>query len=191
VISKGNFTRSDEYLLHAIGEEKQHSLGELYSRYYSRVYHTCFSYTQNPDDAFDFAQDVMLKVFTSIETFEGKSSFSTWLFAITRNHCLSMLSKKRICYFELSQAGKNLVSEELNTEDLEKRVRDEKLELDLKHYLALLPENDKKMLELKYFHKYSVKDLQREFSLSSSAIKMRLLRARKRIEQMLELSAAA
>lgn len=182
---------SDEYFLGALKQEKQYSLGELYRRYYPKVYHTCFSYAKNQEDAFDLAHDVMLKVFNNIDAFQGKSSFSTWLYSITRNHCLSIISKKKMLYFEDVHAAHNLIAEEVCSEQLEQRQKKEQMELELQHYIELLPENDKKMLELKYFHKYSVKDLQKEFNLSASAVKMRLLRARQRIEQILEVRTAA
>ena len=63
--------------------------------------------------------------------------------------------------------------------------------MQLNYYIDLLPEMDKQMLELKYFHKYSISDLQKEFNLSNSAVKMRLLRARQRIEQIINARTAA
>lgn len=175
----------------AIIRDEYLSLGQLYKTYFPKVYHTCYSYAKNQDDAFDLAQDVMLKAFNHIEAFQGKSSFSTWLYSITRNHCLSTLSKKKLLYHEDVHTAYNLIAEEFDTEEMENREKKEQMELELKHYIDLLPENDKRMLELKYFQKYSVKDLQKEFDLSASAVKMRLLRARQRIEQIIEVRAAA
>ena len=185
------FVRNDEYYLSIFRQERQRSLGELYNRYYPKVYHTCFSYTRNQDDAFDLAQDVMLKAFSNIEAFERKSTFSTWLFSITRNHCLTMISKKKRMNYEDVQSAHFLIAEELSSDEQEKREKKEQLEQELHNYLDLLPENDRRMLELKYFHKYSIQDLQREFNLSASAVKMRLLRARQRIEQVLNVRPAA
>lgn len=171
--------------------QKELSLEEIYKTYYPKVFHTCFSYTKNHEDAFDLTQDVMLKVFSNLEAFEGKSSFSTWLFSITRNHCLSSLMKKKSGLYVDVHSLQHLIAEEFNSEELENREKKEQLELELHHYLSLLPETDRKLLELKYFHKYSVRDLQIEFNLSASAVKMRLLRARQRIEQILGVRAAA
>jgi len=50
-----------------------------------------------------------------------------------------------------------------------------------------LPEKDKRMLELKYHQNYSVKDLQKEFGLSASAVKMRLMRSRQRVEHAINI----
>ena len=47
-----------------------------------------------------------------------------------------------------------------------------------------LREEDRTFLKLKYFDNYSIKDLQDEFGLSQSAVKMRLARARNRIQHL-------
>ena len=187
----GVHTNNDELLIKSIRQGNQKSLGALYSIYYPKVIHTCFSYTKNYDDAFDLAQDVMLKAFGNLETFEGDSSFSTWLFSITRNYCISQTSKRKHLYFEDVQFAYNILADHSNSEEMESRRKKEQLELELRNYLDLLPVRDKQMLELKYFHKYSIKDLQKEFKLSASAVKMRLLRARQRMEQILNVEIAA
>ena len=48
-----------------------------------------------------------------------------------------------------------------------------------------MKEEDRIFLSLKYFDNYSIEDLQNKFTLSKSAVKMRLARARKRMEQLL------
>jgi RNA polymerase sigma factor (sigma-70 family) len=184
-------TSSDEILIRTFRQGNPHSLGALYTRYYSKVYHTCFSFTRNQDDAFDLAQDVMLKAFSNLESFEGDSSFSTWLFSITRNYCISQTAKRKRFYYEDVQLVHNVPVDHLDPEEMESRKKKEQLETELCNYLDFLPAGDKRLLELKYFHNYSIKDLQREFKLSASAVKMRLLRARQRMEQILEVGIAA
>ena len=183
--------RSDECLLSTLKQGKLQSFGDLYLRYYPKVYHTCFSYAKNHDDAFDLAQDALLKALVNIETFKGKSTFSTWLFSITRNHCLSLKTKKGRIFYEDVQAAHILAAEEFSSDDLKKREKKEQLELQLQHCMDLLPLEDKRMLELKYYHNFTIKDLQDEFDLSASAVKMRLLRARQRVERIIDARAAA
>ncbi len=181
----------DELLIRSFRQGNQQSLGALYTIYYPKVYHTCFSFTKNYDDAFDLAQDVLLKAFNNLERFEGDSSFSTWLFSITRNYCISQTSKRKNLYFEDVQFIYNKLVDHSSSEEMESRKKIEQLELELRNYLDLLPVRDKRMLELKYFHNYSIKDLQKEFQLSASAVKMRLLRARQKMEQILNVEIAA
>jgi RNA polymerase sigma-70 factor (ECF subfamily) len=176
--------RSDEQLIQDYLSGGINSIGILYNRYYPKVYHKCLSFTKNADDAFDFTQDVLLKAFSKIVSFKGEAKFSTWLYSITHNYCISQFDrKKKITYNNFESVFDNVCdgidSEELNT----RKLREDK-ELDLNQYLDQIPETDKKMLELKYRYNYSIQDLQNEFSISASAVKMRLLRARQKIEQL-------
>jgi RNA polymerase sigma-70 factor (ECF subfamily) len=172
-------------------QDCQQLLGELYTRYYPKVYHSCLSYAKSHDDAFDLAQDILLKALYNLAAFEGKSTFSTWIYAITRNHCISQVTKnKRFHQVDIHDAH-HLIAQEFKSEDFETRAKKEQLEIHLKQYLDMLPARDRQMLELKYFHNYSIKDLQGKFNLSASAVKMRLLRARQRIEQIMDIQPAA
>jgi RNA polymerase sigma factor (sigma-70 family) len=175
---------SDEQLVNAYLNGSNGSLGILYERYYTKVYHQCLSFARNQEDAFDLAQDVLIKAFGNLSKFGGKSRFSTWLFSITRNHCISHASRSNRTGMENFGSHYEHLADYAEGEGEEERIRREELELNLNEYLDQLPANDRKMLELKYLYNYSVKDLQQEFILSASAIKMRLLRARNRIEQL-------
>ena len=68
---------------------------ELFERYEKRVYLWCFRYTHNVDDAVDLSQEVFLRLYRGIEGYEGQSSFSTWVYVITRNCCIDELNRKR------------------------------------------------------------------------------------------------
>jgi RNA polymerase sigma factor (sigma-70 family) len=66
---------------------------ELFQRYKMRVNLWCFRLTRNRCRALDLAQEVFFKAYKYRHSFRGDSRFSTWLYAITRNHCLSSLKK--------------------------------------------------------------------------------------------------
>ncbi len=61
---------------------------ELVTRYRDAVYLWCFRYTRDSDRALDLSQDVFATVWEKIASFEGRSKFSSWLFAVTRNRCI-------------------------------------------------------------------------------------------------------
>lgn len=177
--------QNDEQLVRGYLEGDNNCLGELYNRYYGKVYRKCLSFSKNQEDAFDLAQDILMKTFSNIESFKGSSKFSTWLFAITSNHCISQAVKsKRECPLH-EGTDWNLMAEDPDGDEIEVRKNREDMELNIDDYLMRLPEIDRKMLELKYFHSYSVKELQREFNLTVSAVKMKLLRARLKMQQMM------
>jgi len=67
---------------------------EVYRRYYSRVSGWCARAVPDRESAADLAQEVFLKAWRHRTAFRGDSRLSTWLFAITRNHCLTAARKQ-------------------------------------------------------------------------------------------------
>lgn len=66
---------------------------ELFRRYHARVTSWCLRFTRNRCRALDLAQEVFFRAYRHRSGFRGDSRFSTWLYAITRNHCLSSVSR--------------------------------------------------------------------------------------------------
>jgi len=90
--------KSDEALLNLILTEygssaSKKAISELFRRYQERVYQWCYRYTGNHDNALDLSQEVFLGAYKNLKTFSGRSSFSSWLYAIVRNRCVSAMRK--------------------------------------------------------------------------------------------------
>lgn len=90
---------SDEDLIaawrRASGEERRELASQLFDRHYTRVARWCFRYTGDRDAAADLAQAVFMKAYAHLESFQGASQFSTWLYTITRHECLARVRKDR------------------------------------------------------------------------------------------------
>jgi RNA polymerase sigma-70 factor (ECF subfamily) len=69
--------------------EGRAAASELLGRHRGRVYLWCLRYVRDHEQALDLAQDVLLSAWRSLESFQGRSRFSSWLFSIARNRCLS------------------------------------------------------------------------------------------------------
>ncbi|MBZ5728935.1 MAG: sigma-70 family RNA polymerase sigma factor [Acidobacteriia bacterium] len=70
------------------------SLNELFQRYHGRVALWCLRLTGDRESAADLAQEVFIKVFRNLDSYRGDSKFSTWLYAITRNHCFNEVKSR-------------------------------------------------------------------------------------------------
>lgn len=182
---------SDEQLIDEILNGDSGCFGILYDRYYSKVYSRCLSFSRNGDDAFDMTQEILLKAICNVSSFGGKSKFSTWLYSITTNYCITQSKKKSKQYHLDIMAAHQILAEKMDEEAYVERVKWETLESRMDEYLLLLSEEERQILILKYRQNYSVRDLQNEFDLSASAVKMRLLRARTKMSQLLSLQDAA
>jgi RNA polymerase sigma factor (sigma-70 family) len=90
---------SDETLLFRIRSTSDPQLidrlfDEIFQRYHARVVNWCYAVAHDHETALDLAQEVFLKVFRSMHAFRGDSRMSTWIYVITRNHCLNSLRKR-------------------------------------------------------------------------------------------------
>jgi len=72
-----------------------------------QVYFTCLQLMGNPQDAEDCAQEGLLKAFRKLDSFRGRSSFSTWLYTLVTRTCLDALRARReqLSLDELAEAG--------------------------------------------------------------------------------------
>src|SRR5436190_11900562 len=56
--------------------------------YWRKVFNIAYKFVGRHDEAEDLAQDVFLKLFKSLKTFDRRANFSTWLISISRNLCI-------------------------------------------------------------------------------------------------------
>jgi RNA polymerase sigma-70 factor (ECF subfamily) len=78
--------------------EARAASSELLGRYAERVYTWCFRHVRDHEQALDLAQEVLVNAYRRLDSFGGRSRFSTWLFAIARNRCLSELRRPALLY---------------------------------------------------------------------------------------------
>jgi RNA polymerase sigma-70 factor (ECF subfamily) len=78
----------------SIESEKGRGAGtELLGRYTRAVYLWCYRYMRDHEQALDLSQEVLMSAWKARGSFSGRSKFSTWLFAITRNRCLNEMQR--------------------------------------------------------------------------------------------------
>jgi len=155
-------------------------LARLYQKYYPKVFFRCLTMIKNQEEARDLTQDILLKAFCHLNTFRGDSSFSTWLYAITTNHCIEYHRKNKIRHFvELDQVNHMADSDPDADHNDAKGILTEKIFACLEQ----IPPMEKQLLLMRYEQSLSIRDLQQRLQLSPSAVKMRLMRARKKLER--------
>jgi RNA polymerase sigma-70 factor, ECF subfamily len=69
-------------------------LNELFGRYHSRVATWCYRFTGDREAAGDLAQDIFLRAYRNLNAFRGDSKFSTWLYTISKNHCVNEMKAR-------------------------------------------------------------------------------------------------
>ncbi len=68
----------------------RNALEDLVQRHQAWIYNIAIRMLHHPQDAEDITQEILIKVLTRLSSFEGRSSFRTWLYRIVVNHVLNM-----------------------------------------------------------------------------------------------------
>jgi RNA polymerase sigma-70 factor (ECF subfamily) len=100
---------SDEELVDlyraAADPQRRKFLDQLFERHRTRVAAWCYRMTGDMDAATDLAQDVFLKALQNLESFRRQSKFTTWLYAIARNHCMDALKSRAAAPINAGEAA--------------------------------------------------------------------------------------
>jgi RNA polymerase sigma-70 factor, ECF subfamily len=159
---------------------------ELFRRYHLRVTGWCGRIARDPERAFDLAQEVFLQAFRRLDSFRGDSRFSTWLYAIARNHCLNALKKWRT---EPVEKGEVMPLDLHGCHGMETHLameRRESFENMWRLIDASLTPKEARVMALHYGHGLPLATITRELKLSNpSGAKAFIVNARRKLNAVL------
>lgn len=182
-------------LISRAAEGDEAAFSDLLGRYERMVYNLAFQYTQNREDAADVAQDTFLKLWRTLPSFRGESSFSTWLFRITQNCALDHLRRR---------AGNRTLSltydgDESDEEGRERELVDDSVEHNpaaqleqnerakaVRAAIASLRADHREVLVLREMEGLSYTRIAEMLGLELGTVKSRINRARIQIKEFLE-----
>ena len=157
------------------------SFGELYNRYYNNLFAYCKKIIGNREDAYDITTNTFIKATEKIHQLSSPEQFPSWLFRIAHNMCMDNGKKnKKNRTAELD----NKYDRATEDFDMEKAIEKETKLAQLEILMNQIDPEAKQLLIEKYMNKKTIPELVTQYQLSSSAIKMRLARARNKIAQL-------
>ena len=164
----------------------------LVRRYKTQVYGVSYSILGSREDADEISQDVFIKVYDSIYKFNGKSSFSTWLYRVTVNKCRDALRKrkrKKEISMETDISGQEglklkdvLESEQKSADEL---MQDRELQEIVRTAIGTLPEKYRIAITLKEIEHLSYAEIADVMKVTLHNVKVMLFRARVKLKKRL------
>ncbi len=157
------------------------ALDTLYRAHAEKLFRTVHRITRNLEDAEDAVQDSLLRAFIHLKSFDGRSTFSTWLTRIGINSALMILRKKRNSR-ELSAHGPG-VDETVwevpdSTPNPERRFAEREQERILRDAISNLRPTIRCALELQILEHRSIEETAARIGISVSAAKARIFHAK-------------
>ncbi len=163
---------------------------ELVSLYRTRIVADCRFMTRDESAAEDLAQEVFVKVFFGLQSFEGRSSFRHWLQRIKVHHCLNYLKRKErlseisIENGSVEECGQLQVSPAIYDQF---QLRDDRRRIGA--VLDALPTTLRLPLVMRDMDEMSYEEIASSLGIGLSAVKMRIKRAREEFRRQYESAA--
>jgi RNA polymerase sigma-70 factor (ECF subfamily) len=165
----------------------------LVVRYQRKVYALALGIVKDPDLAWDVAQEAFVRVNGHLGEFEGKSSFSTWLYRIATHLSIDLVRRERSARREevddvnesdVAEAGEGILSTSLGNDPRENALRRE-LAGKIQEALEALPEKHRTILVLREVEGLSYEELAERLGIHKGTVMSRLFHARKKMQAAL------
>jgi RNA polymerase sigma-70 factor (ECF subfamily) len=178
-------------LLHQIEKAKagnQAAYKYLLDTFWSDVYSFQLKHTKNEYDAEDITIQTFSKAFDKLHTFNDKYSFKTWLIAISKNIHIDLIRKMKAS-IRSNQAGEEY---EMVNKIADKTPSIEDTLISEQHLAQLLSDIKQlklpyqEVINLRYFQEKSYKEIAEHLQEPMSNVKVKLLRAKKLLAQIIE-----
>ncbi len=164
----------------------------LISKYQRRVYTFAYRLTGNAEDAADVAADVFVRLYTSLGSFRGQSSFVTWLFRVVTNIYLDSRKRKRV---RQTQSLDEVI--ELEESSVQRQYDDDsptpheiaegkERTAALQQAIASLPEYQRVMIVMYHVDGMAYEEIAEALEMPIGTVKSRLNRARMALRRKLE-----
>jgi RNA polymerase sigma-70 factor (ECF subfamily) len=156
---------------------------ELLGRFQRAVYLWCYRYVREHEKALDMSQEVLLKAWQALDSFSGRSKFSSWLFSITRNRCLNEM--ERVSLVDDGEPDRDDIEAPASdhARQLEEREDEERM---LSLIRSKLEPDEQKVIWMRCFERMPVDEITRVLGITSASGARGLLqRARRKLKDAL------
>ena len=169
---------ADEVLVRRLAQSgDERALSELYDRYAGLIYGAGVRYLGDRALAEDLVQDVFTAVWRSAAGFDpSRAGFATWVYRITRNRATDLNRRRRARVRTVDSASHSEIGEEDTTGELSRNF-------DVAAALSRLPEIQREVLVLAYFHGLSQSEISRRTNTPLGTVKSRTTAALRALRQ--------
>lgn len=163
-------------------ESKETEFTQLIENNQGIVHKVCRIYTDTPEEHEDLFQEIVLQLWRSFDSFEGKSKFSTWMYRVGLNTAITLIRKKK----------RNLPTSSIDSQtyfDLKANEVDEAQEEQLRVlYAAIKKLNDvERALVLLYLEDMSYKEISSTMGITEVNARVKMSRIRVKLKELMSI----
>lgn len=154
--------------------QRERAFEELLHRYEGKIYRLCLTLLRERAQAEDAAQESILRVWKALGSYDTRAALSSWIYAITRNRCLTALERRRTHSSVLDDDAE----ESLRTVAAPAAPAAPEGAALLRELVEALPERPRRVLLLYYFEERSIGEVAAMLGCPEGTVKAHLFRAR-------------
>lgn len=182
----------DRILIERLRRGDAKAFDDLYKLYHTKAYNLAFRVTKNNQSACDVVQESFIKVFKNLDSFEGGSSFYTWLYRIVMNLAIDKVRSEardqRLVEFDernSDDASPFAATLQRRSENPVHRVLRDELSARIRAALDELPEYHQVAIVLREVEGLSYEEIAEIMNCPKGTVMSRLFHARRKMQEQL------
>jgi RNA polymerase sigma-70 factor, ECF subfamily len=183
-------TREDAELVELVLAGDAELYAVLVNRYRTRVSRYVERFTYDVEDARDVTQDVFIKVYGALDSFDPRFKFSTWLFRIAGNAAIDHLRRRRVRTLPLDLApGENGEARAVDPPETRPNPHEDLARRRLREALSAaidrLPDDYRELISLRHYGEMPYEEIAELKGMPLGTVKNKLFRARQALRDLL------
>jgi RNA polymerase sigma-70 factor (ECF subfamily) len=172
---------NDDQQLVLLAQKDRNAFGLIYEKYFERIYLFVYKRVQDEAKAGDICQEAMLKAMYNIEKYENRGApFTAWLYRIASNEVnLFFRKSKKMMSVEIQEKDLKDIMVEISLQKIDDQNEQDKL---ISALNSLKPEHAE-IIDLRFFMRYSFKEIAEFYNITEANAKMRVYRILDRLKK--------
>lgn len=166
-------------------DEKERAWEEIVRRYRRKVFGIAYKFTGRYEESQDLTQEIFLRVFRSLDKFDRSADFGTWLYSVSRNHCIDHYRSGRREREALVQHEMPLEEFASGRFDPHRRIEARDKREMLAEALGNLPEKLRQAVVLRDIKGLTYQEIVEQLNLPEGTVKSRINRGRHELGRVL------
>jgi RNA polymerase sigma factor, sigma-70 family len=177
------------YIKQYLENRSEQAAYNLVQKYRKFVYLTVLQKISDSDEAKDITQEVFIKVLNSLNKFDNRSSFKTWLYRIAVNESINVLRKKKLRQFfsiNSNDDDDNEMQFKDDSPNPEQNYEASELYKQIMDAINKLPKKQREVFMLKYFDELTYEEMSQITGVSVGALKANYFYAIRKLAELLK-----
>jgi RNA polymerase sigma-70 factor, ECF subfamily len=156
-------------------------------QHWRKVFNVAYKFVGSHEQAEDLTQDIFLKIFRSLETFDRRANFQTWLISVSRNLCID--------YYRSVRRERQTIDRQMRSEEMPavsatlsplRSLENRDLAAQLRQALQQLPATLRTAVLLRDIHELSYQEIAERLHLPEGTVKSRINRGRRELARQIQ-----